>query len=129
MRRTRGLATTCSAERLAARSQGSCWRVSPRRISCAGPRIAERTARPPRRFQVADDLGRAAHRRTGLHGGKMYFPQSADDSFDGCIVRANPNDSDATCIDKGKHSYAAVKADDANVFFIRDGAIWRLPRQ
>jgi len=64
-----------------------------------------------------------------FNGGKVYFPQSADDSFDGCIVRANPNGSDATCIDKGKHSYAAVKVDDANVFFIRDGDIWRLPRQ
>jgi hypothetical protein len=61
--------------------------------------------------------------------GKVYFPQSPYSSFDGCIVRANPNGSDATCIDKGKHSYGQVKVDDANVYFLRDGDVWRLPRQ
>ena len=63
------------------------------------------------------------------NGGKAYFAQSAYSSFDGCIVRANPNGAGATCIDRGKHSYIDVKVDDTHVYFIRDGDVWRLPRQ
>jgi len=67
--------------------------------------------------------------RSDVNGGKAYFAQSAYSSFDGCIVRANPNGAGATCIDKGKHSYIDVKVDDTHVYFIRDGDVWRLPRQ
>jgi len=67
--------------------------------------------------------------RSDVNGGKAYFAQSAYSSFDGCIVRANPNGAGATCIDRGKHSYIDVKVDDTQVYFIRDGDVWRLPRQ
>ena len=63
------------------------------------------------------------------NGGKVYFGQSAYGSFDGCLVRANPDGSDATCIDRGKHAYGTVKVDDSSVFFLRDGDVYRLPRQ
>ena len=67
--------------------------------------------------------------RSDVNGGMAYFAQSAYSSFDGCIVRANPNGAGATCIDRGKHSYIDVKVDDTHVYFIRDGDVWRLPRQ
>ena len=67
--------------------------------------------------------------RSDVNGGKAYFAQSAYSSFDGCIVRANPNGAGATCIHRGKHSYIDVKVDDTQVYFIRDGDVWRLPRQ
>ena len=67
--------------------------------------------------------------RSDVNGGKAYFAQSTYSSYDGCIVRENPNGTEANCIDTGKHSYGDVKVDDTNVYFIRDGDVWRLPRQ
>jgi hypothetical protein len=57
------------------------------------------------------------------NGGRVYWRQ------DGCVGSGNLDGTDNRCLDQGDHVYGTVAVDDANVFFVRDGDVYRLPRE
>ena len=64
-----------------------------------------------------------------LKNGRVYWNQSATSQFPGCLGVANLDGTDGHCLDEGQHKYAGVRVDDDFVWFIRDGDVYRLPRQ
>jgi hypothetical protein len=57
------------------------------------------------------------------NGGRIYWVS------EGCFGSANLDGADSRCIDEGNHRYGGVAVDDTTVFFVRDGDVFRLPRQ
>lgn len=64
-----------------------------------------------------------------LKDGRVYWNQDQTRDFPGCIGVANYDGTDGHCLDEGAHTYRGVRVDDDSVFFIRDGNVFRLPRQ
>ena len=57
------------------------------------------------------------------NGGRIYWVR------DGCFGSADLDGNDSHCIDEGGHTYGSLAVDDASVFFVRDGDLYRLPRE
>jgi hypothetical protein len=57
------------------------------------------------------------------NAGRIYWIR------EGCFGSADLDGSDSHCIDEGNHAYGDVAVDDASVFFVRDGDVFRLARQ
>jgi len=57
------------------------------------------------------------------NGGRVYWWQ------EGCVGSGRLDGSDNRCLDQGDHVYGGVAVDDASVFFVRDGDLYRLPRE
>jgi hypothetical protein len=63
-----------------------------------------------------------------VNGGRVYWNQSPDGTYPGCLGSANLDGTDGRCLDDGDHRYNGVRADDMAVYFIRDGEIWRVSK-
>jgi len=57
------------------------------------------------------------------NGGRIYWVR------EGCVGSGNLDGTDNRCLDEGDHRYGGVAVDDASVFFVRDGDVFRLRRQ
>jgi hypothetical protein len=63
------------------------------------------------------------------NGDRIYWVQTNADGPTACVGSGNRDGTDNRCIDAGEHQYGPVRVDDTNVFFIRDGDIFSLPRE
>jgi len=62
-------------------------------------------------------------------GGRIYWDQSKTDQFPGCLGVSNLDGNDGHCADVSQEQYGPVRADEKSVYFIRDGDIFKMPRQ
>jgi hypothetical protein len=63
-----------------------------------------------------------------INRGRVYWNQSPDSAYPGCLGSANLDGSDGHCLDDGAHKYGGVRVDDAAVYYLRDGEIWRVAK-
>jgi hypothetical protein len=63
--------------------------------------------------------------------GVVYWTQDhiRADPLPGCLGRVNLDGTGSRCLDEGPRHYRGVRADDRDLFFIRDGQIVRLARE
>jgi hypothetical protein len=60
--------------------------------------------------------------------GRVYWTQSANSQFPGCLGSANLDGTDGKCLDDGQHVFAEVRVDESAAYYIRDGEILRLSK-
>jgi len=60
--------------------------------------------------------------------GLVFWTESGGATRNGCLWRSSADGSQASCLESSPFTYSAVRVDDHDVWFIRDWAVYRLPR-